>query len=221
MKFIAEVSTEEIRARLYGTGKKTVVYLVADPELGIFSDLESCPDLGCSVIVFAVNDWFRDLTPWPAPGVMPGDAPFGGRASEFAEKILEIGKKAEQDYAIAAEHRYIAGHSLGGLFSIWAVSTYPGFNGFGSLSGSVWYDGLFDYMEQSELLSQAGKGYFCIGDVENDTPIERFRDCLPKTVKAKRICDALGLDTTFVLEKGDHSDNVTERTIRAIRWLTE
>ena len=219
MKYIADVGTDEIRAKLYGTGKENVIYLVADPELGIFSDFESCPELDCSVIIFGVNDWFRDLTPWQAPGVMPGDAPFGGQAPAFLGKILEIGRNAEQEFGIAASRRYIAGHSLGGMFSIWTVSTVPGFSGFASLSGSVWYDGLFDYMEQSELLAKAKKGYFCIGDIENDTPIERFRDCLPKPVKAKRICDSLGLETTFVLEKGDHSDDVTERTLRAIRWL--
>ncbi len=222
MKFIADVGNQEIPARLFGTGKNKVVYLVAFPLLRIFDEIEICPEFDCSVIIFYVNNWFRDLSPWPAPGVMPEDPPFEGQASEFMNKILEIGKKTEEDYGITAEKRYIAGHSMGGLFAIWAACTIPGFNGFASMSGSVWYDDLFDYMEKSELLRGIEKGYFSVGDIEHETPVERFRDFLPKSVKAKRICDSCGVEkTTFVLEKGDHADGVTERTVHAIRWLVQ
>lgn len=219
MKFIADVGTSEIKAKLYGENKENVVYLVVNPELGAFEELDAAPELDCSVIAFGVNVWFRDLTPWEAPGVFPGDDPFPGKAPEFVKEVLAIGARVEKDYGISAKRRFIAGHSLGGLFSIWTTSTFEGFDGFGSISGSVWYDGLFDYMRESQLLPKASKGYFCIGDLENDSPIDRFKDCLPKTVTAKRIADELGLETTFSLEKGEHSDNVTERTMKAIKWL--
>ena len=58
-------------------------------------------------------DWFRDLSPWPAPAVYSG-IPFGDGAEGTLEKILEMTGEPGKRYVLG-------GYSMGGLFALWAA----------------------------------------------------------------------------------------------------
>lgn len=108
------------------------------------------------MIVVAIDNTerTRDLT----PTVMPQFAGSGGGASFLEFVQTELVPHVEGNYRTDG-NRVIFGHSFGGLFALYAMTTEPDlFDGYISVSGSVWWDNnyLFDrtqklFTEQPEL----------------------------------------------------------------------
>ncbi len=97
------------------------------------------------MIVVGVNntDRSRDMTPTrPATGW--GGTPWSGSAGG-ADKFLafiadELLPAVDRDYR-TRPYRILVGHSLGGLFAIYALTTRPEvFNGYLAISPSLWWD---------------------------------------------------------------------------------
>ena len=55
-------------------------------------------------------DWFRDLSPWPAPPVF-GDTAFGDGAQETLEQILKLTGEPGKQYVLG-------GYSMGGMILV-------------------------------------------------------------------------------------------------------
>lgn len=82
-------------------------------------------------------DWERDMTPWPAPPLVPGGHPFGGGAEEFLAFLLQkVLPEAEAAAGAAPDSRAVLGTSLGGLFALRAACRTEAFSACAALSGS-------------------------------------------------------------------------------------
>ena len=81
------------------------------------------------LVVFKVDDWNGDLSPWPAPPVF-GKEGFAGRAEETLTEILNYCRDDNKTY-------YIGGYSLAGLFALWASTRTDVFKGVAAASPSV------------------------------------------------------------------------------------
>lgn len=64
------------------------------------------------LLVFNVDDWNRDLSPWCAPAVF-GNEDFGSGAGKTLEEVLDYVDGKGREYIIG-------GYSLAGLFALWA-----------------------------------------------------------------------------------------------------
>ena len=105
---------------------------------------------GISIVVVEDVDWNDDLTPWPAEGVFRKAKPFGGHAAGFLDKLShEIIPATEKQLDIDEAERTILGVSLSGLFAIWSTFNTDAFTNIISISGSLWYDGFLEWMEES------------------------------------------------------------------------
>ena len=104
-------------------------------------------------------DWFRDLSPWPAPAVY-GGIPFGDGAEETLGKILELTGEPGKRYVLG-------GYSMGGLFALWAACRTDAFSAVAAASPSVWFPGFAEYMKAGEV--RAGRMYLSLGDREEKT----------------------------------------------------
>ena len=83
-----------------------------------------------------VNDWNKDLSPWPAPAVF-GNEDFGDGAAETLEYLLnEV--VPDTDMSVSSGQRlFIGGYSLAGLFALWAGYQTDRFDGIAAASPSI------------------------------------------------------------------------------------
>ena len=177
-------------------------------------------ELPPALLFFARAEGDRDFTPWPAPGVREGEA-FTGEAGAYLEFLTKAALPClERGFGASPrpEGRGILGYSLGGLFALWAQAQSGAFQAAGSLSGSLWYPGWLDYMEQHPP-RPGEKIYLSLGDREEfgGPPLLRtVGDC---TRRAHAFYKEKGLDTVLEWNKGGHGKGVDARWKKALAWM--
>ena len=94
-----------------------------------------------------------ELSPWPAPAVWKGQAPYKGLATEhlkwMKEECMPEVEARLKAMDIQRQTPMIAGYSLAGLFALWAVWTSGEFTRAASASGSLWYPGFTDFIRDN------------------------------------------------------------------------
>ncbi len=154
-------------------------------------------------------DWNRDLSPWYSEKVFKQGEDFAGKADDFLEALLK------QDLP---EKMIISGYSLAGLFALYSCTKTDRFIGCVSASSSLWYPHFIDYLKVHPLQCQAV--YFSLGDKEKNS-----RNPILNTVeeKTKEVYDMVKEQrkAVFVLNKGNHFTNTTERVENGITWVRD
>ena len=164
-----------------------------------------------SLIVFKVDDWNRDLSPWQAPAVF-GKEDFGGGASDTLKQVLsEIGKLKKRCY--------IGGYSLAGLFALWAAYQTDAFAGVAAASPSVWFPGFREYMRENEI--RTGKVYLSLGDREEkarNPVMASVGDCIRQ---GYAWLQEKGVPCTLEWNEGNHFRDPDIRTAKAFAWVMQ
>ncbi|MFD0689479.1 alpha/beta hydrolase [Actinomadura fibrosa] len=117
----------------------------------------------------------RDLTPTSATsGYLQGHTPYGtGGADAMLDLIrLVIAPHVESAHPLDPGDRGLAGFSLGGLFTCWALARRPeGFRRFLAVSPSLWWDDHLLLDPQRTPIADHGTGdvYLAVGERE-DSP---------------------------------------------------
>lgn len=190
---------------LCGWEMETVVTALA-PEL---------PDL---LLGWTDIDGGRDFTPWPVPPVWEGEAFTGGAAAYLAFLTDRFLPRLEAAGGAASpSRRALLGYSLGGLFSLWAMGQGAAFEAFGSLSGSVWYEGFLAYL-QSAPLKGTERVYLSLGDREEFGGPPRMRAVGECTRNTYRDLSQRLSDVTLEWNKGGHGKGVRGRWKKALLW---
>jgi predicted alpha/beta superfamily hydrolase len=176
-------------------------------------------DLPPTLLFFARADGDRDFTPWPAPGIREGEE-FFGEAGDYLTFLTQTALPyLEKEFGASTrpEERGILGYSLGGLFALWAQRQGEFFRLAGSLSGSLWYPGWLDYLEQHPPRPEE-KIYLSLGDREEygGPPLLRtVGDC---TRRAYALYKSSGAETLLEWNRGGHGKAVDSRWIKALTW---
>ena len=124
---------------------------------------------GVSIVVIEDVNWNDDMTPWAAEGVFKKAKPFGGRATSFLDKLTnEIIPEIEKTLGMVDPERTIMGVSLSGLFAVWAGINTDTFTNIISISGSLWYDGFVEWMNEHAPSSQIKKVCMLLGEKEKN-----------------------------------------------------
>lgn len=197
---------------------------------------------GVSLVHIGVDLWEENFSPWCAPRVFAKGPNFGDGAQKTLDTLIkQVIPWAESDLTEPPAYRVLVGYSLAGLFSLWAGVTQPDvsqlvacgcqpdivptptFQRIGAVSGSFWFPGLLDYVDQ-----QLGKGvvnlthaYLSLGDREARTPnpqIIHVRENAELLVSKLR---DVGITSTFELNRGNHFQNVEGRMQKALNWLVK
>lgn len=204
----------------------TVVYLHEDFETAVELRRilrENLPPERMPVLVSVEGvDWDRDFSPWPAEGVFRGQS-FTGGAEDYLNRFTgKLIPALEEKLPRVPEKRILVGYSLAGLFSLWAAYRTGCFEGIASVSGSLWYDGFPDFMEENEI-SPAVKGiYLSLGDREKNAKNPRMAKVEEATGKAARLLrERTGLPVPFTLNPGGHFRDVPLRIARAVLFLID
>ena len=170
---------------------------------------------GCLVCV-QVQDWNRQLSPWFAPGLRPGED-FTGEAQNFMKQVEEAVHQAEGNTTVPAENRSIAGYSLAGLFSLWCAAESALFGKAASVSGSLWFDGWIDRL--TEHPPKAQYVYLSLGIKEKCAGNRRMQCVEQNTRQTLQYLLSKGIRCDFELNPGGHFNHPEERLKRAVEQL--
>ncbi len=167
-----------------------------------------------------VDDWNAALSPWPAPGLRP-DQPFAGSASDtlarIAAQLPAWREQAGAELGGAPARTLLAGYSLAGLCALWAAAQVDWFQGVGSISGSLWYDGFDEYLAAHPPRVRAV--YLSLGSAEPRARSKRLARVGECTLRARELLAQRGLDVAFEWNPGNHFVDAPGRMARGIDWL--
>lgn len=150
-------------------------------------------------------------------------------------------------------YRVLAGYSLAGLFSLWAGVSQPvargcqpddapsqpspssqssaphvdapvaTFQRIGAVSGSFWFPGLLDYVDQQLRGGAVGltHAYLSLGDREARTPNPQIMHVRKNAELLASKLESAGITSMFELNRGNHFQNVEGRMQKALDWLVK
>lgn len=169
-----------------------------------------------------VKSWDDDLSPWPNDRLFKGGAPFAGKADTHLDSIIANAIPKIEDflseYSVKPSSYYIAGYSLAGLFALYSAYRCDQFEGFVSASGSLWYPGLMNYMDEHEISPKIQKAYFSLGDQEAKTSHPLMSQVEKNTGEIQRKLSGT-IKTIFELNEGNHFKDADLRLAKGIAWI--
>ena len=196
-----------------------IVYLLTDDEdaAHVFARLREPKPILAAVGGF---DWNADLTPWPAPALTKKAPPFGGNAQAFLETLTQkIVPQTEQSLGLSGVNRALAGYSLAGLFTLWALYQTDRFPSAVSASGSLWYDDFVSYANAHPLCAAVKRVDLSLGDREKLTKNARMAAVENATLTVKQLLEHAGVPVAFTRNPGGHFQNPEQRLADAIGRL--
>ena len=220
------ISGLSIYTQMSSVAGAPVVYL-----LGNVADHSSVqvPE-GVSLVNVGVDLWEENFSPWCAPRVFAKGPNFGdGAQKTFDTLINHVIPRAESELTDPPTYRVLVGYSLAGLFSLWAglsqacITPISTFQRIGAVSGSFWFPGLLDYVDQQLSGGAVGltHAYLSLGDREARTPNPQIMHVRENAeLLASKLKNA-GITSTFELNRGNHFQNVGGRMQKALDWLVK
>ena len=196
--------------------------------LNTFSDegrkvYEAAQAAGCppfTLVAISDLDWNHDMAPWDSPPAFKNAEPCTGGADDYLRLLTkEIIPTAEKELAGVPCWRGIAGYSLAGLFALYALYQTDLFSRVGSMSGSLWFPGMREYLFSHEPKRWPDCIYFSLGDKESKTRNSILRSVRQNTEEIHAFYQGKGIDTVFQLNPGNHYDRAAERTAAGMVWL--
>lgn len=112
---------------------------------------------------------------------------------------------------------------LGALAAPHVVVPTPTFQRIGAVSGSFWFPGLLDYVDQQLNRGVVGltHAYLSLGDREARTPNPQIMHVQENAKLLANKLENAGITSTFELNRGNHFQNVEGRMQKALDWLVK
>ena len=207
---------------------------------------------GVSLVNVGADLWEDNFSPWCAPRVFAKGPNFGDGAQKTLDTLInQVIPWAESELTESPAYRVLVGYSLAGLFSLWtgvsqqvACGCQPGtattpqlsgpgapyvdasvatFQRIGAVSGSFWFPGLLDYVDQQLSGGAVGltHAYLSLGDREARTPNPQIIHVRENAELLASKFENAGITSTFELNRGNHFQNVEGRMQKALNWLVK
>ena len=133
--------------------------------------------------------------------------------------LNQILPEAEKALPGIPSWRGIAGYSLAGLFAVYSIYQTDIFSRVASMSGSLWFPGIKDYIASHTPLKKPDCMYFSLGDRECHTR-NKFLKCVQQNTETiEAFYHGQGIDTTFQLNPGNHFKDGVPRTAAGLQWI--
>ena len=242
------ISGLSIHTQMSSVAGAPVVYLLGDV---VDNSPVQVPE-GVSLVSVGVDLWEENFSPWCAPRVFAKGPNFGDGAQKTLDTLInQVVPWAESELSAPPAYRVLVGYSLAGLFSLWAGVTQadvtqagvsqPGapqqvargcqpdntpaatFQRIGAVSGSFWFPGLLDYVDQQLHGGVVGltHAYLSLGDREARTPNPQIMHVRENADFLASKLESAGITSTFELNRGNHFQNVERRMQKALDWLVK
>lgn len=231
------ISGLSIHTQMSSVAGAPIVYLLGD----VADNSPVQVPEGVSLVNVGVDLWEENFSPWCAPRVFAKGPNFGDGAQKTLDTLInQVIPWAESALSDPPAYRALVGYSLAGLFSLWAgVSPQvargcqPGaphvdasvatFQRIGAVSGSFWFPGLLDYVDQQLNGGAVGltHAYLSLGDREARTPNPQIMHVRENAELLASRLESAGITSTFELNRGNHFQNVEGRMQKALDWLVK
>lgn len=169
-----------------------------------------------------------EYTPWKARALAARYDEFGGQGSSYLSFLindLKVYIDAEYRTHSDCSQTAIAGASLGGLISMYALCRQPDiFGKFASLSGSFWYEGFVDFMKADGTVYAGQKIYMDVGEREGNGKESIQRNMVGRNKEVHEILLQKGFAADqcrlFIVKDAIHEQAFfIERFPSALQWL--
>ena len=178
----------------------------------------SCPPF--TLVAISDLGWNHDMVPWDSPPAFKNAAPCTGGADDYLRLLTEeIIPTVEKKITGCPCWRGIAGYSLAGLFALYSIYQTELFSCVGSMSGSLWFSGMKEYIFSHEPKRWPDHMYFSLGDKESRTRNTVLQSVRQNTEEIHAFYQSKGIDTVFQLNPGNHYNHAAERTAAGIAWM--
>lgn len=238
------ISGLSVHTQISSVAGAPIVYLLGD--MADHSPVQ-VPE-GVSLVSVGVDLWEENFSPWCAPRVFAKGPNFGDGAQKTLDTLInQVIPWAESELSEPPAYRVLVGYSLAGLFSLWAgVSPQLSdaaapqvargvargsqldapattFQRIGAVSGSFWFPGLLDYVDQQLNGGVVGltHAYLSLGDREARTPNPQIMHVRENAELLASKLENAGITSTFELNRGNHFQNVEGRMQKALDWLVK
>ena len=224
------ISGLSIHTQMSSVAGAPIVYLLGD----VADNSPVQVPEGVSLVNVGVDLWEENFSPWCAPRVFAKGPNFGDGAQKTLDNLInQVIPWAESELTESPAYRVLVGYSLAGLFSLWAGVSQPGaphvdvpaptFQRIGAVSGSFWFPGLLDYVDQQLNGGAVGltRAYLSLGDREARTPNPQIMHVRENAELLASKLESAGITSTFELNRGNHFQNVEERMQKALDWLVK
>lgn len=237
------ISGLSIHTQMSSVAGAPVVYLLGDRA-------DNSPvqvPVGVSLVNVRVDLWEENFSPWCAPRVFAKGPNFGDGAQKTLDTLInQVIPWTESELTESPAYRMLVGYSLAGLFSLWAGVSQPGvsqpgipqqvargcqtddapvatFQRIGAVSGSFWFPGLLDYVDQQLNGGAVGltHSYLSLGDREARTPNPQIMHVRENAELLASRFENAGITSMFDLNRGNHFQNVEGRMQKALDWLVK
>ena len=227
------ISGLSIHTQMSSVAGAPIVYLLGD----VADNSPVQVPEGVSLVNIGVDLWEENFSPWCAPRVFAKGPNFGDGAQKTLDTLInQVIPWTESELTEPPAYRVLVGYSLAGLFSLWvgvsqqvARSCQPDdtptttFQRIGAVSGSFWFSGLLDYVDQQLRGGVVGltHAYLSLGDREARTPNPQIMHVRENAELLASKLEKAGITSTFELNRGNHFQNVEGRVQKALDWLVK
>ena len=181
---------------------------------------DGCPAF--TLVSVSNLDWNHDMSPWEIPPVFKNTEPCTGGADDYLKLLIEkIMPEAEREIKGTVSWRGIAGYSLAGLFALYSLYRTDIFSRVASMSGSLWYPGISEYISSHTMKRIPDCLYFSLGSKEARTRNHYMKTVQENTEKIEEYYREKGISTVFQLNPGNHYKDAEKRTAAGIHWLLD
>lgn len=235
------ISGLSIHTQMSSVAGAPIVYLLGD----VADNSPVQVPEGVSLVNIGVDLWEENFSPWCAPRVFAKGPNFGDGAQKTLDTLInQVIPWTESKLTEQPAYRVLVGYSLAGLFSLWvgvsqqvargcqpdtatgapaAPQLAATFQRIGAVSGSFWFPGLLDYVEQQLSGGAVGltHAYLSLGDREERTPNPQIIHVRENAELLASKLQNAGITSTFELNRGNHFQNVEGRMQKALDWLVK
>lgn len=166
--------------------------------------------------------WEDDFSPWLMPTRQ--GLPYGGKCDQYLQDLEQIIQQAEVLFPLkpGRENRALAGYSMAGLASLYALYRTDSFGQVASISGSLWFQDWQQYMDQNRPLAADTRAYLSLGTKESKNRHPLMAQIADKTRQAAQVLQTqLTGDVTLEWNPGSHFSEIPQRWAKALQWLIE
>ena len=218
------ISGLSIHTQMSSVAGAPIVYLLGD----VADNSPVQVPEGVSLVNIGVDLWEENFSPWCAPRVFAKGPNFGDGAQKTLDTLInQVIPWAESDLTEPPAYRVLVGYSLAGLFNLWAAPQLSApaatFQRIGAVSGSFWFPGLLDYVDQQLSGGAVGltHAYLSLGDREARTPNPQIMHVRENAELLASRLESAGITSMFELNRGNHFQNVEGRMQKALDWLVK
>lgn len=200
---------------------RPVIYLTTYNDDGgeVYAQVQKsgCPDF--TLVTISGLNWEAELSPWAAGNLFKYSEMFTGSANAYLQFLTQQVLPQAEAGLNGILWRGLAGYSLAGLFTIYALYKTDLFSRAASMSGSLWYPGFKDFALKNTLRIAPQHLYFSLGDKEARARNQYLKTVQQCTEELAAHYRSLGINTCYELNPGGHYRDIISRSGAGIKWL--